>query len=124
MLLGLATLTTMAHALAAASHLAYHGAGDWPLYLLLAFAPIAGPLLAMRDRPRHGALLLAIVMIAAAWWTLYAHYWLLDHVPDTFVAAWIVQMMLAFEIQGAALGLLLIVKPEVPRPAEPARGAA
>lgn len=123
MLLGLATLTTMAHVLAAFAHvIGGHLPADWPLLLLLALAPIGGIALAMRGRPRHGAAILALTMLLAGAWTLYAHFWLANDITDTFLYAWIVQMTLAFELQGTALGLLLIVKPEVPRPRDAVPG--
>lgn len=117
MLLGLAALTTGAHFLAAMAHLfGGHYAPDWPFLLMLAVAPFAGLMLAMRGRPRHGAIVLTITMMAATFWTMYSHFWLASDATDTFAYAWVVQMLLAFELQGTALGLLLIVKPEVPRP--------
>jgi len=117
MMLGLAVLTTLAHVLAALAHMiGGHGAGDWPLLLLIALAPIGGVALAMRGRPRHGAIVLALTMLAAMFWTLYSHFWLANDATDTFAYAWIVQMTLAFELQGAAIGLILVVRPEVPRP--------
>lgn len=118
MLLGLAVLTVAAHVLAAGAHLVGGHASwrDWPLLLLLGLAPIAGVALAVRGRPRHGAAVLAATMMAATWWTLYSHYWMENDIVDTFAYAWVIQMTLAFELQGAALGLVLLVKPEAPRP--------
>lgn len=124
MFLGLATLTVAAHVLAAVAHLAGgHGdPTDWPILALFAAAPIGGVVLAMWGRPRHGAILLVLTMGAAAWQTLYAHYWLANDIADPPLYAWLVNMNLAFELQGAALGLILLVKPQVPRPkAEAAR---
>lgn len=122
MLLGLALLTTGAHVLAAGAHLVGGHADwrDWPLLALLALAPIAGVALMVAGRPRHGALVLAVTMLAAACWTTYSHYLVASDVADPFAYAWIVQMTLAFELQGGALGLVLVVKPQVPRQAETA----
>ena len=120
MLLGLATLTAMAHFLATATHMALHSIGDWPLLFLLASGPIAAVALAMNQRPRQAAALLTLAMTLAAYFTLYQHFVSAGDITDTFFSAWIVQMMLAFELQGAALGLLLLWKPQVPHPREPA----
>lgn len=120
MLLGLAVLTTMAHFLVAAAHLTFHPVNDWPLLLLLGCAPIGGIALAMQGRPRHGAILLALTMAVGAFYTLYQHFVATGDFLDGFWSAWMVQMLLAFELQGMALGLTLIVKPEVPRARDPA----
>jgi hypothetical protein len=137
MLLGLAVLTTMAHFLAAAVHMAFHPIGDWPLLLMLAAGPIAAVALSMTapaapaatsrfgmgGRPRQSAGLLTIAMALAAYFTLYQHFVVASDILDTFLSAWIVQMMLAFELQGAALGLLLLWKPQVPHPKDPVPSA-
>lgn len=125
MFLGLATLTVAAHLLAAGAHLAGGHAlpVDWPLLALLGVAPLGGIVLATWHRPRHGALLLALTMSAAAWHTLYAHYWLASDAADPWLYAWVVNMQLAFGLQGVALGLILLVKPEVPRPKAEAASA-
>lgn len=116
MLLGLALLTTAAHVLAAAAHLVggHAAPADWPFLILLALAPLGGIALAVRGRHRHGAALLALAMGAAAAWTLYSHFVAFDDAADTFAYAWVVQMTLAFELQGTALGLMLVIKPQVP----------
>jgi hypothetical protein len=117
MMLGLAVLTVGAHVLAAAAHLLGGHADwrDWPLLVLLALAPLVGIVLAIRGRPRHGAIVLALTMSAAAWWTLHSHYVSASDLADPFAYAWIIQMTLAFELQGAAMGLILVAKPQVPR---------
>lgn len=119
MMLGLAVLTTMAHFLATSTHFIIHATSDirdWWLLLLLALAPFVGIALTMNGRPRHGAIVLVLSYLAAAWHTLYSHYWLLDDLPATKFYAGLVQMMLAFELQGMCAGIILSVKPEVPRP--------
>lgn len=118
MLLGLAALTVAAHVLTALAHAAggHSDWRDWPLLMLLALAPIGGVMLASWGRPRHGAVLLALTMGAAAWYTLYSHFWLASDVADPKLYGWLILMQLAFELQGGALGLMLIVKPQVPRP--------
>ena len=117
MLLGLATLTAGAHVLAAFAHMFGGHADwrDWPFLSLLALAPLASIALAMLDRPRHGAGLLVLTMGAAALWTLQSHYALLGDTPDPPLYAWLIHMTLAFELQGVALGALLLAKPQVPR---------
>ena len=123
MMLGLAFLTTLAHLLTAAMHLAGHmarGYGDYLLPLVFAAAPFAGVALMMQGRARRGAAVLMLSNRAAAWYTLYAHFWLQGDVADTMVYAGAVQMMLAFELQGFCAGIILLVKPEVPRPREAA----
>lgn len=119
MLLGLAVLTAMAHFLAAAAHMAFHPIGDWPLLLLLAAGPIAAVALAMNGRARPAAGLLALAMALATYFTLYQHFVAAGDVLDTFFSAWLTQMLLAFELQGVALGILLLWKPQVPHPREP-----
>lgn len=120
MMLGLALLTTMAHFLVAVTHLTLHvvhRVDDFALPVLLGGAPFVGVALMMRGRPRHGAALLALTMLAGAFHTLYSHYWLLDDAPDTRFYAGVVQMLLAMQLQGLCAGLILIVKPEEPRAA-------
>ena len=123
MMLGLAFLTILAHALVASVHLAAHvqrGLDGVALALLLALAPFVGLGLMLRGRPRHGAALLSVTMLAAAVHTLYAHAWLSDDLPASGFDAGVVQMLLAFELQGLCAGLILLVKPEAPRPRETA----
>lgn len=116
MLLGLAVLTTLAHLLAAGAHMfGGHGAADWPLLILLGLAPIGGIALAMTGRPRHGAIILALTMFAAGAWTLFSHFLVADDLTDTFAYTWVVQMTLAFELQGFALGAILVIRPQAPR---------
>lgn len=123
MLLGLAVLTAMAHFLMAAAHIALHPLGDWPLLFLLAAGPIAAVALAMTARPRMSAALLTLGMALAAYFTLYQHFVAGGDSPGTFLSVWTTQLMLAFELQGTALGLLLLLKPQVPHPREPAPSA-
>lgn len=127
MMLGITVLTVAAHLLVAIVHLVAHVALGRPgilLGALLALAPVVGVWLIMRGRPRHGAILVATTMLAAAAHTLYSHHFLLtDPVDGSRSYAWLGQMLLAFELQGFAAGAALVVRPEVPRPRETAESA-
>lgn len=133
--LGLAVLTVMAHLLMTAGHLGLHvvlgipmGAARWALAVGLALAPFFALALMMRGRPRHGAALLALLMAVAAAWLLYEHY--VRPGPDALPAmrdqlggstyAGVLQMLLAFELQGFAAGVILILRPQAPRDAHQA----
>jgi hypothetical protein len=131
--LGLAVLTALAHVLFVAAHLALHvglaipiGPLDALVWGLVATGPMVAIALPLRaGRPRLGAALLAAMMVAALAWGLYAHYAMLgpDAVamqdPDVWGRVYAItsQMLVAFELQGLAVGAMLLVKPEVPRPA-------
>lgn len=119
MMLGLAFLTVAAHTLVAAMHVGAHlarGADGVLLSALAAIAPVAAMASLLRGHARAGAAILAIVMLAGAGLTFYQHFWLADDAPDTALYAGIVQMLLAFQLQGIAAGAILAVKPEQPRP--------
>lgn len=119
MILGLAVLTVAAHLLMAAAHLVLHPVEDWPFLFLLAVAPMFGAMLMLRGRPRHGAIVVTLTMLVGAFWTLWSHFVAIGHEPATRFEAGLVQMLLAFQLQGLAAGVTLVVKPQVPLPRQP-----
>lgn len=130
--LGLAVLTALAHALFIAAHLLLHYGFAIPIppldalvWGLLALGPLLAVALPLRsERPRAGAALLLVIMVAGAAWNLWTHYATLglDAValqdPDVWGRAYAITslMLVAFELQGLAVGAMLLWKPEVPRP--------
>lgn len=123
MMLGLALLTAIAHLLLGGLHVILHvlrGADQLALPLLLALAPLAAVALMLKGRPRHGATLLTLTMLAGAFHTLYSHHWLQTDTPNTAFYAGTVLMLLALELQGLSAGVMLMARPEGPRGAEAA----
>lgn len=131
MFLGLAVLTAMANVLVLAAHALLHvglgvrvGGDGALLAALVALGPLVGVALMTRGRPRHGAALLALFMllgVGASLWTHYAAdgdenvaYARTDLWGDLYVGSSFMQV--AFGLQGFAAGMILLFKPEVPRP--------
>lgn len=130
--LGLAVLTALAHLLFIGAHLFLHYGLAIPItpldalvWGLLAMGPLLAIALPLRQgRPRAGAALLLVIMIAGAAWNLWVHYALagpdavLVQDPDVWGRTYAItsQMLLAFELQGLAVGAMLVWRPEVPRP--------
>lgn len=131
MFLGLAVLTAMTNFLLFALHAFLHaglavpiGAFDALVMGLLAMGPIAGVALMLRGRPRHGAAIYTLLMLISLGQGLWGHY--AEDTPDnTYYApldTWgqlyvgTAFMQIAFAIQGLSGGVVLLIKPEQPRP--------
>jgi hypothetical protein len=131
MLLGLALLTVAANVVVLAFHALLHlglalpmRAADALVLAALALGPVLAIALMLQGRPRHGAALLALLMILSLASGLLSHY--AQGGPDEVAAAqrdlWgrvyatSATMQVAFALQGFALAAILLVKPEVPRP--------
>lgn len=131
MILGLAALTSGAHLLVILAHALLHAGlavaltfADAALLLLGGLGPLAGLALILRGRPRHGAAVLTLLMLTSLAGALLLHY-ALDgpgHVARRQDDAWgelyaaSAFMQVAFALQGATLGALLVAKPQAPRP--------
>lgn len=132
MFLGLAVLTSLAHVLFVAAHLFLHyglaipvSGTEMLIWGLLALGPMLAIALPLRQgRPRTGALLLLVIMVAGAAWNLWTHYaasgadLVIAQDPDAWGRVYAItsQMLVAFELQGLAVGAMLLFRPEVPRP--------
>lgn len=131
MFLGLAVLTAMTNFLLFAFHAFLHvglavpiGALDAAALALLGAGPISGVALMLRGRPRHGAAIYALLMAISLAQGLWTHY-IVDAPDHTYYApvdTWgqlyvgTAFMQVAFAIQGLSAGVVLLIKPEQPRP--------